>query len=268
MPTVVVYILTDDPECNAVKALNKLFNSDIFLIKTVTQKLPQNQITSKYSEERKIHMEESYRVSWCLKDSLHKHKDDFLIIVKDTSVTHASAKTIDGIVRKIVESGNTSSGKFHLCYLCKWMDRCDIYSDRKEINGRSTILAKTQAPHGIQALLVSPHGRDILLGERTMKNGKAIVAGLFERENMSPVLTEFILKGYIDATCVVPNLFDFDISKAVRNSDYLKTIECLPPPINKTGEAITASGRMSSFVVLFLLIILIALGLFMLVGRS
>lgn len=270
MSKVIVYILTDDPECNAVKHLNKLFESDIFSIKTVTQKLPQNEITSKYSEERRSHMEESHRVSWCLKDSLAKHNKDFILIIKDTSVTHASGKTIDGIIRKIVESSGSHSdkNKFHLCYLCKWMDRCDIYSDKREINGKSTILAKTQAPHGIQALLISPHGRDILLGNKHMKNGKSIVPGLFEKENMSPVLTEFILKGYIDAITIVPNLFDFDVNKAVRNSDYLKTIECLPPPLDRTKEAITTSGRISSYVVLFLLIVLIGLGLFMLVGKS
>lgn len=265
---VTVYILTDDSECPSVVSLNKLFLTNPFKIEIVTQKTPHDLLTSiaNYSEERRSQIDESHRVAWCLKESAQKCPGDFILILKDSSVTHASAGSIESIIQKII-----TSGKWHLCYLCKWMDRCDIYSDKKEIHGRSAILAKTQAPHGIQALLISPEGRDILLGEKPMKNGKlmnSIASGKFghESEGLNSTLTEFILKGYLDAICVVPNLFDFDITKATKSSDYLKAMECLPPPKVNSGDVVTAGGKVSSFVVLVVILLLIALGLFMLIG--
>ncbi len=274
---VVVYLLTDDPGSECTMNLNKLFQGGLFTIEIVGQKLPQLDLESisSYSEERKCQIDETYRVSWCLKEATERHPEDFILILKDSSVTHASSGSIESIIQKII-----ISGKWHLCYLCKWMDRCDIYSDKKEIHGRSAILAKTQAPHGIQALLISPEGRQILIGEKPMKNGKLMnvktdlsdslsstfgLSGPFG--SMNSILTEFILKGYLEAICVVPNLFDFDITKATKNSDYLKAMECLPPPKVTTGDQVTTGGKISSFVVLIVILLLIALGLFMLIGK-
>src|SRR5207237_4593864 len=155
MPSVIVYLLTNDPRSDSIRKLSGLFTSDMFSIKIVDVN---PDIKEDRESENYLQLEESYKVNHCLIDSNEKHGKNHILILKDTSITHVNAEIVEEIIKKAIESS-----KFHLCYLCKWMDRCDLYTGKKELR-KTSILAKTQAPHGIQALLISSERRDILLG--------------------------------------------------------------------------------------------------------
>lgn len=215
MDQVAVFIIADGDELSSsgVNRVTQLFADPIFIV----QALDIN-TTGKNAVAR-----EAFRLQYALGEAKRRYPKQAVIIVKDTSVSGYPSSVIANRVTEI--NKNTT---YDLCYLCRWLDKCQLYTDRKvlESNG-NVIIVKTQYPQGIQAIMFSVAGRDLIMGNRPMRNNK-----LFELENkaannVSSEITNAIFRGDIDATCVVPNLLDFDIANATSNEDYLKTQGCI-----------------------------------------
>jgi hypothetical protein len=154
-----------------------------------------------------------------------------------------------------------SQSDYDICYLSKYLDACYLYTDRKQIGSGDTSIVSTYKPKGLQAVLLTRKCiQYILSNERLPKSGK-----LFKPSGNSSLaddITKLISHGELRAFAVVPNLFDFDINRATNPTDYMKTTECAPPPFNRD----LVSGHESmfgSYVVLFILIILIIVGIYL-----
>lgn len=172
------------------------------------------------------------------------------IIIKNTSTSASSPTTIANIVKECIAVDH-----FDLCYLCKWLDMCQLYHEVDcKTSNRAISIVKTKSPHGIQAILFSVRGRDILLGQATMSNGQRfIVNGSLDQR-----LNQEIFNCNISAICTVPNLIDFDIIlNASSNSDFIKVNECkevtIPSPSTSTSE-----GNLLGFFLIVALILLVA----------
>jgi hypothetical protein len=189
---------------------------------------------------------ENYQVMYCLADAKQQYPNEPVIIVKDTSVCNADPLTIANIVR-----ASLNGPPFDLCYLCKWLDQCQLYTDKRQIPDKSTVIAKTQSPHGVQCILFSVSGRDTVLGLKPMKNGNFFK--LSPGYSLGKQLNEDIFEGGINAIVIVPNLIEFDLRAAVTNDDYLKLSECA------AVTSTQAQSDTSSYIWFFVIVIFVAI---------
>jgi hypothetical protein len=238
--SVVVYIIRDEHHQDRRMRLRSLFSSDIFRV--IVPNIP---FTDEDSTKEK---REAYQVGWCLSDAKESFPKNPVIVVKDSSLCVADSETVSGVI-----SSCLSVGDFHICYLCKWSDKCHLYSHRKEVSHTKNSIAKTQSPHGVQALLFTPEGRDLVLGIKPMKDGEFFRA----RGSLSKSLNHHIVRGHINAFCVVPNLVAFDISLATDDEDFLKVNECEPVnyPIVDGGNGVNVYIAIIIIVILFIVLV-------------
>lgn len=170
---------------------------------------------------------EANQVIDTLENAYCNYPDSYCILIKDTSVTNSTPQEIGDIVLTAIGLNRNGSKKdnWDLCYLTKWLDRCDLYETLAKIDGVPKIV-KTFSPLGLQAVLYSPHGRDIVLGRQEMGNGEyftPITPPLGEQ-----LANEIAIKN-ISASAVVPNLFDYNVMAAQIDVDLLKLAECRLP---------------------------------------
>ena len=251
---IVVYILTSDVESKQTGKLASLFSHPMFKVNILSIS-PPNDLKSDMKDKKVTdkNLAESYRIRWCLKDAKKNTPKNHVVVLKDTSVSNASTNQMANVISAAINSGN-----WDVCYLAKWLDRCDLHSNKKPINGTMTTLSKTVSPHGLQALVFSPNGRDVVLGDKKMKNGE-----LFQNPDkpldkpLDEKLNENIANKNITATTPDPNLINFDISSAKKPSDFLKASECDIAEI--LGDKKMQEVKQTSNWFWFLLIIVIVL---------
>jgi hypothetical protein len=223
-----VYILpTDTPD--GTKSLVDLFwKSKLFKVIEVPPQMKNIGLSDAATE--------ADQVIDSLKSARKCFPDDYCIIIKDTSVTNSTTDEIVKIVLTAIDLNRDHRGcvmhKWQMCYLSRWLDRCDLYREEAEIKGVTKIV-KTLSPFGIQAIMFSPEGRDIVLGKKKMRNGKyfpPISLPLGDQFN------ENIGEENINAICVVPNLFEFNVMMATNELDFLKLSECRFPSIDQMSS--------------------------------
>lgn len=79
-------------------------------------------------------------------------------------------------------------------------------------------------PKGLQAVLITKLGRKKLLRETLMANDK-----YFENKNLVSEIEKNINEGNLKAYCFVPNILNYDITKAEDEKDFLKLNFCTLP---------------------------------------
>jgi hypothetical protein len=239
---IAVYILSNNACSSRIKHLKKLFYSSLFEVNIFDSLPPAGLNVNNTNNEQMI---EAYQVHWILEDASKRYPDNSVIIIKETSVSVSDSQTIARIIR----NANTKKG-WDLCYLCKWLDRCDLYRDMENVHKTTASIARTFSPFGIQALMFSPHGRDIVLGKLPMNNGKIININ----DPLGVVLNKEINDNNINATTVVPNLFEYDVSLARTTGDLAKLSECRIPP-----DTTKSQGALPFFWFLLIVIIILIL---------
>ena len=170
---------------------------------------------------------EANQVIDTLENAYCNYPNNYCILIKDTSITNSTADEIADIVLLAIGLNRNGCEKdvWDLCYLCKWLDRCDLYEELAKIDGAPKIV-KTFSPLGLQAILYSPMGRDIVLGREKMRNGEyftPIAPPLGEQ------LSQDIALENISAAAIIPNLFDYNVMMAQIELDVLKLSECRLP---------------------------------------
>lgn len=82
-------------------------------------------------------------------------RNKFCFWIKGNSVTTADTENIRNYLSERLDE------KWDLLYLCKWMDQCDRYTDyNRSDTGFFTV--RSLSPNGVQALIVSPTGKEKL----------------------------------------------------------------------------------------------------------
>lgn len=235
---VIVYIIRDEHHEDHRSKVKSIFHSDHFIIE-----MPEIPLNEDLGSERR----EAYQVGWSLSDAKEKYKNYPVLILKDSSLCVADKFTVYDVI-----FSSLKSGKFHVFYLCKWNDKCHLYSRKQKVKGSNSHIVKTQSPYGIQALLFTPEGRDVIIGSKPMKNGEFFRA----RNSLSKSLNKNIAKGYIDAFCVVPNLIAYDIGLASDDKDFLKLNECAPI-LRFNSETNGAVNVYIAVIIIFILLVII-----------
>jgi hypothetical protein len=248
MSKIIVYILASDMNSPRLDNVKELWTNRVFTTKIVNLQDPtiqSNVIEAEYE-----------RYKWVLNDAKTNYTNNAIIIVKDTSISSASSDTIAKVVENTLERQEWS-----ICYLCKWLDNCELYTNGQQIDGLSISIFKTLSPMGLQAIMLTPQGRDILLGTAKMSNDKTFTSLLQNnRVPLNQALTQAIRSGWIEASCTYPNIIDFDIS-TVSNETYnqnaFKTHQCRTTN-NQYVTTNTKQWNIWGFLLAVLIIILIA----------
>lgn len=174
------------------------------------------------------------------------------IIIKNTSVSDLTPDTMAANIKQVL-----SIPHFQLCYLCKWLDACQYYrnSTSDPIKPSDpTAYMFTRYPGGLQSILFTPEGRDMILGLIPMLNGKMFkICEDFENN-----LRTDIYEGNVRAITSVPNIVNFDIVlNASRYDDYIKTNECSPFDITPSNNY-SDTSNLIGFLIAVALILLLA----------
>ncbi len=254
---IIVYLLTDRPYSKEVKNLSLLFPVPRYkLILADIPPPPHLETSALLTEQDSL---EIFRFSTVLCESHQKYPQCYTIVLKDNSVS----ATDSNILTKVVNTA-VSIGEWDLCYLTRWLDRCDLYRDPICIEGTTVKLVKTFSPNGLQSIMFSPKGRDIVIGKHKLPDG-----GYFTPINI-PLGTKFNLAidvGQLSALCAVPNLLEFDVFQATSVSDLAKLTDCRRP--TTTTENGMGPGPIPFFwFVLIILIVMILVWAFYAIGPS
>lgn len=209
-----VFISTDNENKVEVKKLTDLFIDNIFTdIIYVEKKPPSGSL---------LHIP-PYRLLISLKNAEVDLPNKYILYILDTSVTNSTSDYITDAISKAIEL-NENGNKWDIVYLNKWNENCDKIREITHISDSLGIFTSSYSPKGLQAVLVSPDGRDRLLGKRSMENGRTFHA---DYNTIEDKLVKAIEEKNIVSVNIQPNLFEYDIRYATSADDYIKTHECL-----------------------------------------
>lgn len=234
---VIVYLLTSNPDSPRVQRVQALFNHQLFFPQVVVVADPlKSPIHPGLTPEQSL---EYYRVRWCLQNAMTEYPENPIIILKDTTVSNSSSETLAERI-----SIALASGGWEVCYLCKWQDRCDLYSNKRPIDDSTSLLVNTSNPHGFQSILFTPTGRD-----------KFHEACLNPTLPIDQTLTKLVQSEAIVASTIVPNLMQYDLTAITANERYNRLSECQTPNFGSN------CGSSSSWIwwILIAIIVIIAL---------
>lgn len=211
-----VYILTTESRNSGIQNVSRLFSHPMFDVIVPNQRTSlRTEFLAKLSQAA---AEEATKIISILALSADSAPDKSIIIVKDNSISHLNPEHMAARIKSILATKDS----FDIFYLCKWNDRCQLFTNKQSLPDTATFITQTQSPHGFQAVIVTPQGRDIILGRTTMANDLKFK---IDRPIHEQLTTE-ISNGNIIAYCSTPNLIDFDIRHAMSNSDFAKLNEC------------------------------------------
>jgi hypothetical protein len=188
---------------------------------------------------------EASQVIDALENAYVYYPDNYVLIIKDTSVTNSNAFEIGDLIDLAINLNYNCYKKdnWELCYMCRWLDRCDLYKEVAKVDGVTKIV-RTYSPLGIQAILFSPKGRDVLLGRRKMKNKEYFTP---IEPSLGDQINREISLGNISAVCTIPNVFDYNVILAKTELDLFKLSDCRLPGTETEEEDIPSAGVVPFF---------------------
>lgn len=224
---IVVYLLTDRCKDKHVASLIRFFEYSSFYKLHVVD-IPPPAIIDRpvdITDEQAI---EIYRFNYVLTKARKMYPNNYVMVLKDKTVTVTSPDILEDVIRTAVNLAG-----WQLCYLNRWLDACDQYTNRVDVKNNQMIsLVKTISPNSTQSILFSPEGRDIVIGKCKMNNGEyftPIRLSLGEKFNIE------LERNNMTAICSVPNIFVYNLFDARSVTDIAKLSECrrpLPKPDN------------------------------------
>lgn len=178
--------------------------------------------------------EKSYSSSWITEKSLSETGSSSWVTEKSCSETGESCSSESGESCSETDDCECECDcEWDLFYLCKWLDRCDLYKTCTKVKNLTRIV-KTESPLGLQAIVFSPSGRDMVLGKKKMRNCEyfpPILLPLGDQLNLA------IEDKAMKAITVTPNLFEYDVLLSKFTTDLLKLCECrLPEEIEEEED--------------------------------
>lgn len=188
----------------------------------------------------------------------------YTIFIRDSAITNAHAHTVVEAIEDVIKHNTPgtsiqdikeSDTTFDICYLGKWLDRCDKYNKLWDITERGLSAYDTFSPHGTMALMFSPRGASKFMSMEPIRKSR-------HRENqitLGYALHSFIgnrqTSNRFTAITTHPSLFTFDINQAKSEFDYLKLTECAN--ISASTKPHKRKGDMSLYVFIIVAAIII-----------
>lgn len=186
---VIVFVRTADLKSEDFARIAGIFSNGIFRVVPVTVASAPG--TSDIKQEHET-------IKKCLEVAEMKYPHNSMIYIKDNSATYMSPSAIAGLV-----NCQNQLYDWDLFYFANWLDKCNLYSDMKTLFG-DVVTVKSQAPQGVQAIMMSPRGRRLILGKSQLADGQKIT---FDSSlSLSQGLTQAVTDGKLSAHCAVPSV--------------------------------------------------------------
>jgi hypothetical protein len=201
--------------------------------------------------------------------------NSYVIICKDTAVSALTSQTVLDVLERVIQSGLDPANAFDIFYLSKWLDRCDHYTNVRQIGDRGLKLVDTISPNGVLCLMFSPAGRAKFLTSFPPVDSGDIKANPITDRPLGQVLNSRIesrtspsatdptrpvgTQRFIASTTDI-NLVEFDISKRANENEMLKTTRCRavsPTPLQQKART---GPSMGFFWFILIAVIVIILG--------
>lgn len=204
-----------------------------------------------------------------------KYPNQSVLIVQPT-VTSSSlpSKILEAFQKSLQIDQPSSTGqvdpnkeiKPDVIYFNRYLDQCQLYSDPLiTTNDQLNSLTQSKYPQGSLAIMVSPIGRDRLLGLLPGNNQSYI--NYATTQNFNITLQNNLRSGNLIGLVWVPNLFEYNKFQQVRLPPFTPSVissylaEC-SPNVNPTGSgsSVAPLGWGPLLIGLFLIILLILIG--------
>lgn len=177
-----------------------------------------------------------------LESLMRSDPDKFTLIIYDGLVSGMNSKQILDHIEYVFEKIT-----FDVFYLFKYADDSTTHTDFTEHNGVKFM--KVSSAHGIDALILSPSGKDILKEKLRPVSGKGVD---FSLNALGPVMNNYSSQ---------PTFFEIDITKITEDSDYVKTVayrnafnKSKPPRLSKRNSTMLNTFWFILIVIVILII--------------
>ncbi|CAH6419445.1 Hypothetical protein POVN_LOCUS731 [uncultured virus] len=192
----------------------------------------------------------------------------YVIICKDTSVSSNTSDAILDALEKAIDSGQQPGNAWDIFYLAAWLDRCDQFSNIREINERGLKIVDTVSPNGVQCIMFSPQGRTKFMQAfdpatnpiKDLSLGKVLNSRISSRDAPGAIDTTrpAAMQRFFAATST-PHLVQFDVTKRKTEAELLKATECRSVPSAEPTKTKPSSNMgFFWFIIVVIVVILIA----------
>jgi hypothetical protein len=161
-----------------------------------------------------------------------------LIICRDSSISTMNSEELYKVVSYIIDNEC-----FDVLYLANWLDYSDKQCNRRVLTSTGLTLVDTYNPHGLQCLMFSPSGQQIL------KNMDLV--------NVSDELNHAVRRCRMKALTFQPCPISFDINQAVISLDIVKTQPYADSPGIIKPEHPGGSNLIFIFIVVGIIVVLL-----------
>lgn len=224
--SVIVYYLAKIPGLPRESLFRDVFSGDIF--EFIVLNIPGSSLYVDNPTMSGKHAQSCDALLTALSKSREQDTESYCIVIKDTSTTNVDSVTMESLVKSAI-----NLKKWDLTYLCRWLDRCDLYKEDLLPITRLTSIYKSTSPNGTQCIMFSPEGRDKILGFEKLPNGSYFLP---LNQSLDSSLNSCIEEGQLTANVFSPNIIEFDIADRDSVSDLAKLSDCRrPEPENATG---------------------------------
>lgn len=205
----------------------------------------------------------------------------YTIICKDTAISTSTSETILNVIETAMETCS-----FDLFYLAKWMDRCDQFSNMRDVGDQGMKIVDTVSPNGFLCIMFSPKGKEKFLQVFPPFETEDCKANPITKQPLGQVLNSRISmrnsKAYLDesrptsakrfsAITCHPSIINFDITKRRHDIETLKTVECREIPKEDTTKTKPSGGLgFFWFIVIVLIVIVLVWAIYKMgyIGKS
>lgn len=232
--------MTDKSRAPKAQQMRKLFQDNTFTINVVEIEMPEINVPANMTRPAAADV---YRFRTILEYS-RERKDSHMIIIKDSVKTKLNGETIGEIMRSIVDEADYAD----ITYLSTTQPQGSGLIKRKITSELDLIRGVKES--STSALLLSAKGRDMLLGETKMANGKLF---MLNEADLSNNINNAIESKGITADVLIPSIFE--------TADYSAIIPIISnnESSNMTYENIRGFRGMSPILVIIIVIIVLAL---------
>ena len=169
--------------------------------------------------------------------------ESYTIICKDTAISVCTAQTLYDMIEKSIDLSKESKEDFDILYLGKWMDKCDKYTNVRNVGERGLKLVDTVSPNGVLCMMFTPSGKNKFFDTFDPKTNPILKATLKSPKTLGHYLNSMISnrkennnKTVFYATTFTPNLINFNVIDRINDKELIKTIECQEVPSVKTSN--------------------------------
>jgi hypothetical protein len=200
--------------------------------------------------------------SFNLASKKENYENTYIIICKSSSVSACTSETISEIIEKVINENENCDNIFDIFYLSKWLDRCDQYTNIREMDSGLKIV-NTYSPNGIQCIMFSPQGREKFLKlydpEENPIYGIKLSHVLNLRIDQSGEKNVDINSDEVFiAITTTPSLINYDIVNCKgKKSNNLKLCECRDIPNPAKPEPGVTTSHMAFFWLIIIIIFVI-----------